>query len=488
MKLDLPSLTFLQGLTTLAQVLALAIQFRTSRAYRGTGWWLAGAASFATGFICLGLNALFRLWPLGILGNPALLFAHAAFLLGTRRFLDLPNRRGRILLVLAAMIATYDVFLFLIPSIYARTAVVSTSIALFDMLTAVAFLGSHGRRLAQPARFCAAAFALHSCFLLGVAGSTLANPAIRSYHEYSLLQTLAFVMPGLTSTLWTFGFILLLNRRLDVDRQESVAEWRRAEKEKTGLELRNRQLEKADSLARMAGAIAHHYNNRLQVVLSSLELAETAPQGPAFDGAMAKAKHATERAAEMSRLMLVYLGHASHDQRPQDLSALCQSHLGAMRSSIPPRIQLRTDLPSPGPAIRANASQVQELLANLTRNALEAMEASGSEIRISTGVGPASAIPSANRFPVGWDPQDQDHAWVEVADNGAGVAPADMDKLFDPFFSTKFTGRGLGLSVVLGIAQAHGGGMTVESHPGQGSAFRVHFPVAGEAAQAADPR
>lgn len=478
MKLDLPSLAFLQGLTTLAQVLALAIQFRSSHAYRGTGWWLAGAASFAAGFIILSLDAIFDLGLLGCFGNPALLFAHSAFLLGTRRFLDLPDRRGRILLTLATLIATYEVFLFLMPSIYARTAVVSASIALFDLATAVALLGSQGRRLAQPARFCAAFFGVHSCFLLGVAATTLAHPSIRTYQEYSPLQTLAFVMPGLSSTLWTFGFILLLNKRLDADRKESVAEWRRAEKEKTSLELRNRQLQKAESLARMAGAIAHHYNNRLQVVMSSLDLVEVAPSGEPFDHALAKAKQATERAAEMSRLMLVYLGRTSKKQRVQDLSTLCRPKVAAIQDSLPPRLHLQADLPCPGPTIRANAGQIQELLANLAHNAVEAMEASGSELHIAAGVGPAKAIPTRNRFPVDWHPLDQDHAWLEVSDTGVGIAPADMDRLFDPFFSTKFTGRGLGLPVVLGIAQAHGGGMTVESRPGKGSVFRVHIPVA----------
>jgi signal transduction histidine kinase len=329
-------------------------------------------------------------------------------------------------------------------------------------------------------------FLAHGCFLLALAGTTLAHPPLGSFRDYSFFQTLGFAVPAIASTLWTFGFILMMNQRLGAERLESIDEWRRAERDKHDLAIRNRQLQKAESLARMAGAIAHHSNNHMQAVLSSLEVLEAALPGPAPGGSLAKAKRATERATELARMMRVYLGQAAQDQSLQDLAALCRDHLPALGAALPAQDRLRADLPAAGPVIRANADQIRLALDNLAANAREAMGEAGGALRIGVGTGPAAAIPARNRFPVGWQPQAQDYAWLEVADSGAGIAPEDLEKVCDPFFSTRFSGRGLGLSLVLGIAQAHGGGLTVESRPGTGSAFRIHVPVAGADGAAGD--
>ena len=93
-----------------------------------------------------------------------------------------------------------------------------------------------------------------------------------------------------------------------------------------------------------------------------------------------------------------------------------------------------------------------------------------------------SAIPTSHRFPAGWKPRDQTYACVEVTDAGCGIEDEEIEKIFDPFFTSKFTGRGLGLPVVLGILHAHSGGLVVESRRGResGSAFRVYLPVSAE--------
>jgi PAS domain S-box-containing protein len=258
-----------------------------------------------------------------------------------------------------------------------------------------------------------------------------------------------------------------------------ITDRKRAEAEKAELEARDRQLQKAESLSRMAGAIAHHFNNQLQTVLMSLELAmgDLLPDaGPAkrVTGAMM----AANRAVEMSKLMLTYLGQTPGARESLDLSVACGRWLSLLELALPKHVVLETDLASPGPTIRANAEQMREVLTHLVTNAWEAGGADRGEAQVTVKVVTAADVSLAHRVPPDWQPLEPAYACLEVVDHGSGIAEADLEKIFDPFFSTKFTGRGLGLAVVLGIVRSHGGAVTVESIPGGGSAFRVYLPLA----------
>ena len=138
-------------------------------------------------------------------------------------------------------------------------------------------------------------------------------------------------------------------------------------------------------------------------------------------------------------------------------------------------------MPCSGPNISANANQIQQVLTNLVTNAWEAIGENQGALDLTVKTVSATEIPTAHRFPIGWQPQDLNYACMEVTDTGCGIADEDLDKLFDPFFSNKFTGRGLGLPVVLGIVKAHGGVIMVESKTGRGSIFRVFLPMAAAA-------
>jgi PAS domain S-box-containing protein len=243
-----------------------------------------------------------------------------------------------------------------------------------------------------------------------------------------------------------------------------------------------RQLQKAESLSRMAGAIAHHFNNQLGAVMGNLELAMVGlprDAGPVEN--LTEAMQAARRAAEVSGLMLTYLGQTRGKREPLDLSETCRRSLPMLQAVLPGDVALETDLPSPGPTIRANANQIQQVLTNLCTNAREAVGDGRGAIHLIVKEVSAADIPAAPRFPLDWQPQDTTYACLEVADAGCGIAAPAIEKLFDPFFSTKFAGRGLGLSVALGIVRTHGGVVTVQSEPGHGSVFRVFFPVSAEA-------
>ena len=254
-----------------------------------------------------------------------------------------------------------------------------------------------------------------------------------------------------------------------------------AEAEKEELAAQNRQLQKSESLGLMAAAIAHHFNNQLGVVIGNLELAlgevkKGAQPQAHINGAM----KGSLKAAEMSRLMITYLGQSFDKRESLDLSDTCLHDLPLLQAVMPGNVLLHTDLPLPGPAISANANQMQQILTNLITNAREASEEGGGAITLSVKQVSAAEIPAKNRFPVDWQSKDNAYACLEVTDTGGGIDEKDIEKLFDPFYSTKFTGRGMGLAVVLGIVKAHKGVITVESELKRGSIFRIFLPVSTE--------
>ena len=259
-----------------------------------------------------------------------------------------------------------------------------------------------------------------------------------------------------------------------------ITERKRAEAEREKLEIQNRQLQKAESLGRMGGAIAHHFNNQLQAVMMALELAAINVDGNSGAvGCLTTAMQATRKASEMSSLMLTYLGQTGTEPERIDLCEVCRQGLTLLRSIIPQQVILQSALPAPGPIIHADPNQIRHVLANLVTNAWEAGEAAGNTIQVTVKTVSAAEIPGARRFPVDFHLQNTTYAFLEVADSGCGISGPDIERIFDPFYSSKFPGRGMGLAVALGIVRAHDGVMTVESEQGRGSTFRVFLPCSG---------
>ena len=260
-----------------------------------------------------------------------------------------------------------------------------------------------------------------------------------------------------------------------------ITDRKQAEADKEKLEVQNRQIQKAESLGRMAGAIAHTFNNQLGVVIGNLELALIElSQGARPHANITAAMSASNKAAEVSGLMLTYLGQSFDKREPLALSDACRWSLPMLRAVMPEDVVLETDLPSPGPAISTNANYIHQILSNLMTNAWESVGEEGGSIHLGVKTVSPADIPAVHRFPLDWQPQDNAYACLEVADEGCGIEDKDIEKLFDPFFSSKFTGRGMGLAVVMGIVRTYKGVVTVESEPGRGSTFRVFLPVSGE--------
>lgn len=244
---------------------------------------------------------------------------------------------------------------------------------------------------------------------------------------------------------------------------------------------------KVESLERMAGAVAHLFNNQLAVIIGNLELIEEdLPPEANASGNLSEALKAALRAAETSGFMITLLGQVKVTPVSFDIAHACRTQLAGLESDIPANEIVLRDLPDPGPIIWADPAQLGLVVDALVTNAREAMEGRG-QVRVAVQTVKAEDIAETNRFPVGWEPEAGSYACLEVTDNGCGMDDGTIGKIFDPFFTDKFTGRGLGLPMVLGTIKANGGVITVESKPGKGSAFRVFYPLSAETVRRPEP-
>jgi len=259
-----------------------------------------------------------------------------------------------------------------------------------------------------------------------------------------------------------------------------ITERKKAEAERMKLEARVQQAQKMESLSLLAGGVAHDYNNLLQGILGNagLALMELPPGSPAIESVEA-IKRSAQHAAELTRQMLAFSGKGSFNIRAFDLSLLIKQMKQLIVANIPRKINLIFDLKEGLPSVEADVTQIRQIVMNLVTNASEAIGDKAGEITISTAEKQCerdylSRALSKIELKAG------KYILLSVKDNGCGIPQELIPKVVDPFFSTKFTGRGLGLAAVLGIVSEYKGGIIVESEPGIGSEFTTILPISGK--------
>jgi len=240
------------------------------------------------------------------------------------------------------------------------------------------------------------------------------------------------------------------------------------------MQARAQKLEKAESLARMAGAVAHNYNNELTGVTCNLELAlEMIPVDAAFRDLIEDAHKQSIKAANLGLKMLDYVGQTFCTNKDLDLAALCKNYLLDIGESS----NIKADIPDYPLMVCFNPDQLKHVLDVLLHNARESLKNATDLITLQVGQADGNIIPTQVRVPVNFEPLDMAYAYLEVADAGCGIDSNDIEKVFEPFYSTKFAGRGLGLASAIGLIKANEGCITVSSQLGQGSTFRVWLPI-----------
>lgn len=247
--------------------------------------------------------------------------------------------------------------------------------------------------------------------------------------------------------------------------------------ERRRLEEQIRQAQKLESLGVLAGGIAHDFNNLLTGVLANAQfvLEDSEPGSPMHE-TVSDIISSARRAAGLCRQMLAYSGKGRFSVDKTDFSALVKALTPLLYASTSKKARLELELATALPLVEVDADQLRQVVVNLVTNASEALGEETGTITIRSGVGSFEPDyfrdgPMAENLPAG------EYAFIEVADTGCGMDAETLSRIFDPFFSTKFMGRGLGMSAVLGIIRGHSGAIRIDTSPGQGTTVRALFPI-----------
>jgi len=250
---------------------------------------------------------------------------------------------------------------------------------------------------------------------------------------------------------------------------------RRAEEERRTLEAQLRQAMKMEAIGTLAGGIAHDFNNILSVILGNTEIAmdDVSRQHPAQDS-LEEVSNACLRARDLVKQILSFSRQTEQEMKPVKLGPIVDEALKFLRSTIPSTIDINQHVSAESDTVMADATQMHQVLVNLCGNAAQAMSKKGGRLDVSLEGLQLDEV-DAGQYS---DLTPGDYFRLTVKDTGPGIPPEIIDRIFDPYFTTKEVGQGsgMGLAVVHGIVKTHGGAIAVDSAPGRGTTFHVLFP------------
>ncbi len=220
MLLEIQTLAFISCITFLTQLIALLVQFRLNKTYSGIGWWLLGSAFYALGVILLPLVAIKTLLPLAMIANPLIVIGQIVLYIGIVRFLDRKENRWVVFSILSSFLFGYYFFMFVQNEISGRTIAMTVTFAVISFMTAFALFRYKEKPFSGSANFTAMVFAAFGIFSMIRMVIILVSPPIVQYSDQGLILIISFIVPIITSQLWTFGFIIMVNQRLNAENLE----------------------------------------------------------------------------------------------------------------------------------------------------------------------------------------------------------------------------------------------------------------------------
>ena len=260
-----------------------------------------------------------------------------------------------------------------------------------------------------------------------------------------------------------------------------INERRQAEERRAALETQLRDAQKMEAIGTLAGGIAHDFNNILAAIIGNVAAArQDAAIGLSGDTSLGQIERAAVRARSLVQQILTFSRMQAQELHTQALQPVIEETVDMLRAALPAQVELRVNLPAAPVHVRADATQIQQIVMNLCTNAWHALPAGRGRIEVGLAVEdsvPAAQADAATTWPPALLAGARAHLWI--ADNGSGMDEATRARVFEPFFTTKQVGQGtgLGLAVVHGIVSVHGGAINVESTLGVGSRFDLWFPL-----------
>ena len=255
-----------------------------------------------------------------------------------------------------------------------------------------------------------------------------------------------------------------------------ISNRRRNEAERYAFDRRLQEQQKSESLMVLAGGVAHDFNNLLTGILGNADLlAIMSPPDSDAKRAAEAIVIGSQRAADLVSKMLAYSGGGRVVAEHVDLDDLVKEMVDLLGASVARHCTLIYNSPGPLPLVETDPTQIRQVVLNLIVNAAEAVEDAGV-ITVETGEQTLDE-PTLKRMTFGNDIAPGGYVFIDVVDNGIGMNDHTLARMFDPFYSTKDTGRGLGMAAVRGIVRSHRAALRVSSAEGQGTRFRVWFPL-----------
>lgn len=257
------------------------------------------------------------------------------------------------------------------------------------------------------------------------------------------------------------------NERLE----KEIKEHHEAQKEKNRVEAQLLQSQKMEAIGTLAGGIAHDFNNILSSIIGYSDLAKMRVlQGDDIISDLDQIRKSGDRAKALVQQIVTVGRKQEQEQRPIQIGYIVKEALGLLRAALPSTIEIREVIPNNTGIVHADPTQMHQVVMNLCTNAGQAMNKKGGTLVVELE-NVSITEPEMNLKP-------GPYLRLTVKDTGDGMTPEVTERIFEPYFTTKEKGEGtgLGLSVVHGIVVTHGGAITAESKPGEGSTFHVYFP------------
>ncbi|MBN1620380.1 response regulator [candidate division WOR-3 bacterium] len=275
-------------------------------------------------------------------------------------------------------------------------------------------------------------------------------------------------------------FVVPNEQRTDFQVLEAIVDVTDAVKNdenKSKIEQQMLQAQKLESLGVLAGGIAHDFNNLLMGIMGNADLLlSRLKEGTSEKSHVFEILQASKNASELTHQLLSYSGKGKLEIEEIDVNEMIREMAPILQMSVSKKATIKYKLTQDIPSVSGDASQIRQVVMNLVINASESLSDKHGLIIVKTNA-LKGFVPEIGEDMIGELVEEENYVFIEVTDSGTGMDDETKSKIFEPFFSTKFTGRGLGLAAVLGIVKAHSGAVKVMSEKARGSTFRIFLPA-----------